>query len=969
MIGLFGQQCFAQMSMINSDQPRGIYSIKGDYFFDHQNLVKAIEYYSKSVKEKPKDVRSMLRMAEAFNRTGDIESAVSWYQKSLTLNTEIDAGYILKYVYLLLDQKKYEEALEWSNIYHDKLSSKKPLNAENNMDDVFKDTTIYIIKNLDDINSADADLDPVPHHDRLFFASDRFSSDELTVGAYNLYNSASLPNGAFGDIKALNKKISSELNEGPFAIAKNTNTLYFTRNDVLKGAAEESMSIFYTDIPATSNDKLKIKQLSFKDFEHNIGHPTFNTTGAIMYFIADTKENGRGLDLYRSELQGKNWSTPQVLGPSINTNGNEAYPFLHNDSILYFASNGHGGLGGFDMYKVNLLDKQAQVENLGVSVNTSSDELGLIIKENTNQGYLSSDRPGGLGGFDLYGVQLMNLKVAKEEKTDIKEPVSISIFTSNGKEITLIGDSKGNFSFRIETGLNYGLVIDKVNYQGGADTSGSEQTISTLELTKGETYNFFIQKFVDDEGLANGRDKKIQDLLGYPGDLITFQFTPIFSTSAGQNTDKNKTRLLYKRDEVKISSGDTIVFGYQVEEMPKAPGPSEKLTPEKEEVSLPLAESTTDSTSLTDEALSRHTEEDQEVKTDDKILQEETPDQTNQAVLLLPAVKVKDSTNIMSAEDAVANRPENELDQQQVSAVDSTKYLAEQADSVATMKESEVEVPEEVMLVADQQLTSDSAAQAPAHDPPVEEMEMAKLSPEPPATKKAISGEEEEEFLETVLQYRVQIAASKVKLDEATLKNIYSGDRKLNYFEEEGYYKYYIGEESNFFAARQILVESSVEKVFIAAYMGDVKYVLKDAIAAQYREQMTHEPYDVQDTILLVEVVNFKSDEFALAPNEKLSLLKFTDDQLKDKPEHYVIVNGHTDTQGSDAYNYGLSVERALFVRKLIIDEGISTDRVKTHSFGESQLAKYCNEHGNCEESVHKANRRVEVILLTTKVN
>lgn len=665
VIGLAWQQCFAQMSTIKSDQPRGIYSIKGDYYFDHQNLIKAIEYYGKSVKEKTKDTYSMLRMAEAYYKTDDIESADFWYKKALKLDPKIEATY------------------------------------------------------------------------------------------------------------------------------------------------------------------------------------------------------------------------------------------------------------------------------------------------------------------DLNGLESLNLRPVPDGKADSDKPESISIFTSNGNEITLIGNSRGNFSFSIETGRNYGLVIDKVNYQGGADGSGSEQTISTLELTKGETYNFFIQKFVevDDEPLASGRDKKIQDLLGYPGDLITFQFTPKFSTSAGQNTDQNKTRLLYKRDEVKVSSGDTIVFGYQVEEMPKAPEPSEKVVPKKEDVSLPLAESTTDTTSLNDEALARHTEEDQEVKTDDKILQEEKPGQTNQAILLLPAVKLKDSTNILSEEDAVAQRPENELDQQQVSAVDSTKYLAEQADPVATMKEPKVEVPEEVILVADQQLTSDSATQSPAHDPTEEEMEMAKLSPESPATKKDISGEEEEEYLETVLQYRVQIAASKVKLDEAKLKKIYSGDRKLKYFEEEGYYKYYIGEESNFFAARQILVESSVEKAFIAAYMGDVKYVLKDAIAAQYREQMTPEPYEVQDTILLVEVVNFKLDEFALAPNEKLSLLKFTDDQLKDKPEHYVIVNGHTDTQGSDAYNYGLSVERALFVRKLIIDEGISTDRVKTHSFGESQLAKYCNEHGNCEESVHKANRRVEVILLSTKSN
>ncbi len=96
-------------------------------------------------------------------------------------------------------------------------------------------------------------------------------------------------------------------------------------------------------------------------------------------------------------------------------------------------------------------------------------------------------------------------------------------------------------------------------------------------------------------------------------------------------------------------------------------------------------------------------------------------------------------------------------------------------------------------------------------------------------------------------------------------------------------------------------------------------------------------------------------------------LKEFVANHLKNQVNPYVIVNGHTDVRGSDTYNFGLSEERALFVKKMIIDEGISPEKVKSFYFGESKLAKYCDEHENCGESVHEANRRVEIFLLSAK--
>jgi outer membrane protein OmpA-like peptidoglycan-associated protein len=217
------------------------------------------------------------------------------------------------------------------------------------------------------------------------------------------------------------------------------------------------------------------------------------------------------------------------------------------------------------------------------------------------------------------------------------------------------------------------------------------------------------------------------------------------------------------------------------------------------------------------------------------------------------------------------------------------------------------------------------------------------------------------------LQYRVQIRASRSKLSKEQLRTIYSGDQTPKYFEEDGYYKYYIAQESNYFAAKHTLNELGVKNAFIAAYKEGIKYDLQDAIAAQYRKRMLRDKTDMNDSILNVVTVNFKLDEFILAPDENSRLQEFVANQLKEQSHRYVIVNGHTDIRGSDTYNFGLSEERALFVKEMIIEEGISPERVKSFYFGESQLAKNCTEHENCDESVHEANRRVEIFLITSE--
>lgn len=181
--------------------------------------------------------------------------------------------------------------------------------------------------------------------------------------------------------------------------------------------------------------------------------------------------------------------------------------------------------------------------------------------------------------YDLNGLESLNLKLVEDEKADAGKQESIIIFTSSGNEITLIGDPGSIYSLSIETGFNYNLFIDRVNYKGKTSTDethnsnsgGSDVTISTLKLEDGEMYNFHIEKFAkaDDNSVEDRIETKIQKTVGRPGELITFRFLPDFLLSSKQDARQNTTKLIYQNNEVKLNSSDTIVFGYIIEGMPQ----------------------------------------------------------------------------------------------------------------------------------------------------------------------------------------------------------------------------------------------------------------------------------------------------------------------------------------------------------------------------------------------------------------
>jgi peptidoglycan-associated lipoprotein len=193
----------------------------------------------------------------------------------------------------------------------------------------------------------------------------------------------------------------------------------------------------------------------------------------VLIFSSDIAGGYGGKDLWMvtKEQKGK-WSLPKNLGPAVNTSGDEMFPFLHNDESLYFASNGHIGMGGLDIFK-SILDENgtySNIINLKSPVNSSGDDFGMIIESNGERGYLTSDRDGGKGGDDIYQFELpplvFSLKgVVTDSKTGaILTNSKVKLSGSDGKAYETVTDNTGSYTFKLKPLTSYELLVSNNGY-------------------------------------------------------------------------------------------------------------------------------------------------------------------------------------------------------------------------------------------------------------------------------------------------------------------------------------------------------------------------------------------------------------------------------------------------------------------------------------------------------------------------
>jgi outer membrane protein OmpA-like peptidoglycan-associated protein len=262
------------------------------------------------------------------------------------------------------------------------------------------------------INTKENEYAPVYFNDGILFVSSRKRPDALRDKRHNEpthdiyfapFEKDRMPNNA----RMISEVINSVRHEGPVSITFAGDVMYFSRSDSTEAGAESNGTSKVQSLYEASKggtDWVNVRQLPFSSELYTTMHPAISPDNQRLYFASDMPGGYGGLDIYYVERAGEGWSAPINLGPEINTPVNDAYPFVHGNGDLYFATNGHKGMGGMDLFftRQGAEQKWSKPLNVGAPVNSKADDLGICIEAYGAEGFFSSNRSGSNGKDDIY---------------------------------------------------------------------------------------------------------------------------------------------------------------------------------------------------------------------------------------------------------------------------------------------------------------------------------------------------------------------------------------------------------------------------------------------------------------------------------------------------------------------------------------------------------------------------------------
>lgn len=457
-----------------------------DKLFEQFNFKEAAKSYERTVKKDATNLHAMQRLADCYRLMNNSQMSEIYYGQLINTpgSDPINKFY---YAQALRNNGKYDE----SKAFYDQYAKVAP--TDKRSAEILKGIGIVSILGKDNpmydvsicpFNTKYSDYSPYIYKDQVVFVSNGIASgniDPWTQRPFSqLYSvkadSQNTANYSKPEI-FLGNTVNGKYHEGPVAQDKQLNDLYVTRNN-------------YTNKYVRANDKsvkLKIFRLAFvptlnkfgskliQDFPYNndqysCAHPTVSRDGQELYFTSDMPGGLGGSDIYVCKKTGNTWGTPQNMR-EINTAGYEGFPFIAEDGTLYFASDGHFGLGGLDVYYIRKdpsTGKWSKIANMGAPINSSGDDFGLVQNESGSKGYFTSNRTGGVGDDDIYSFTKEGLTLCGEvidaETLAKLAGANVKLFDGNTLKNEVTADSKGGFCFEVEPYKKYRLVATQTDY-------------------------------------------------------------------------------------------------------------------------------------------------------------------------------------------------------------------------------------------------------------------------------------------------------------------------------------------------------------------------------------------------------------------------------------------------------------------------------------------------------------------------
>ncbi|MFD2938158.1 OmpA family protein [Spirosoma flavum] len=401
---------------------------KGVRHYDAGEYNLALNQFQKAAKGNIDPARLNYYTAESYRLSNRFGEAVPFYQKAIEAKTtEPDASF--NYAYALKSQGNYAGALTQLQQYVANAPSttakvtldkaKREVETLRVIDAIAKNKSLINLRNMGNLNSPGAEFAPVVRGEDLIFTASRKeqvykNNGQPMLGLYKIKLSKALPNqkpdetgstGAAGQPEVFSTNIfQGDVNEGTPAFSKDGKTMILARGNNGKRKGGLDVDLYISRLGDNSNWSQPLR-LPISDSTAWDGSPAFSADGKTLYFASNRAGGAGGIDLYRTSIDASGrFSRPVNMGRDINTAGDEMFPYVGPDAKLYFASDGHPGLGKLDVFIATRSGGVTRVENMGQPINSPADDFGLMYTEPT-KGFVASNRTGGKGDDDIYFFQ------------------------------------------------------------------------------------------------------------------------------------------------------------------------------------------------------------------------------------------------------------------------------------------------------------------------------------------------------------------------------------------------------------------------------------------------------------------------------------------------------------------------------------------------------------------------------------
>ena len=499
--------------------------------------IDAAKAYESAINRGDNSITLLQKAGDAHYFNTDMTQANKWYDLLISeYKDQVDPEYLFRFAHSLEGIGNYKAANKWMKAFA-KASNKNDkritdfAQKKQTLDDVLAIPQQFELNNLD-INTKYSDFGPSYYDNKLVYSS-AIDTSYFIKTRYQ-WNEQPFLNLYIGKINATGNKVTREkefskvintkYHEATVAFAENGERIYFTRNNYDGDLHRDNEGVNHLKLYTAERTNVdghkewkNVQELPFNSNEYSTGHPTISKDGKKLYFVSDMPGTIGFTDIFVVDILGDNtYSTPQNLGPKINTSGREMFPFITEDK-LYLASDGHLGIGGLDVFESNFSNGIFEnPKNLGKPLNSELDDFGFIIDEKDSQGFVCSNREGGKGDDDIYAIQRINpltlspdacTQLAKGYVTNARtgERISnatVAIYDSKGNKITET-TSKENGDYELNYDLlcneRYEVKVEKTGYSPNnkifVTSAISSETIVPLDL---ETIDELI---VEDNGL------------------------------------------------------------------------------------------------------------------------------------------------------------------------------------------------------------------------------------------------------------------------------------------------------------------------------------------------------------------------------------------------------------------------------------------------------------------------------------